>query len=278
MIALCAVASSGTTATSQNGGRTAHCVLKLQLNRAREDSPICNLSKNFSRQAECFDNAVVDYIISNWDRFKVFTHDHQGNNYPSREAYKTATLNLMTYGSAFELQAASEVFSCHFQIFRNGHLFVVFGEHFQTVKNIRFSGNNLSAGHFDAYVFSFDNEECESFESNLKVPGKLKQIDPKMPPKRKRSVRYRTHKVRENMRRKRENEAPLKQESRVESNRLRRTRLRVLDTVQDQETRRKSNCLQMMQGRISENVEDREDRLECQKNVTHFPKMAIWKD
>ncbi|GFX44618.1 p87 vp80 [Trichonephila clavipes] len=60
---------------------------------------------------------VVDYIISNWDRFKVFTHDHQGNNYPSREAYKTAMLNPMTYGSASELQAASEVFSCRFSRF-----------------------------------------------------------------------------------------------------------------------------------------------------------------
>ncbi|GFT29865.1 p87 vp80 [Trichonephila clavipes] len=221
--------------------------------------------------------AVVDYIISNWDRFKVFTHDHQGNNYPSREAYKTAMLNPITYGSASELQAVSEVFSCHFQIFRNGHLFAVFGEHFETVKNIRFSGKNLSAGHFDAYVFSSNNEEWEIFESNIKVPGKQKQINLKMPHKRKRNVRYRTYKVRENMRRKRENEAPLKQESRRESNRLRMTRLRALETVQELETR-KSNCLQMMQGRISESAEDQEERLECQRNVTHPSKMAIWKD
>ncbi|GFT19033.1 p87 vp80 [Trichonephila clavipes] len=94
--------------------------------------------------------AVVDYITSSWDRFKVFTHDHQGNNYPSREAYKTAMLNPMIYGSTSELQAASEVFSCRFQIFRNGHLFAVFEEYFETVKNIRFSGKNMSAGHFDA--------------------------------------------------------------------------------------------------------------------------------
>ncbi|GFT32624.1 helitron_like_N domain-containing protein [Trichonephila clavipes] len=64
------------------------------------------------------------------------------------------------------------------------------------------------------------------------------------------------------MRRKRENEAPLKQESRRESNRLRMARLRALETVQEQETR-KSNCLQMMQGRIPERVEDQEERLEC---------------
>ncbi|GFV00553.1 ATP-dependent DNA helicase PIF1 [Trichonephila clavipes] len=220
--------------------------------------------------------AVVDYIISNWDRFKVFTHDHQGNNYPSREAYKTAMLNPMTYGSVSELQAASEVFSCRFQIFRNGHLFAVFGEHFETVKNIRFSGKILSVGHFDAYVFSSNNKEWEIFERNIKVPGKQKQVNPKMPPKRKRSVRYRTHKVKENMRRKRGNEAPLKQESRRESNRLRMARLRALETVQEEETRR-SNCLQM-QGRISESAEDQEERLECQRNVIYPSKMAIWKD
>ncbi|GFY21307.1 hypothetical protein TNCV_3993511 [Trichonephila clavipes] len=114
--------------------------------------------------------AVVDNIISNWEIFKVFTHDHQGNNYPSREAYKTATLSPMTYGSASELQAASEVFSCYFQIFRNGHLFAVFLKHFETVTNIRFSGKNLSSVHFDAYVFSSNNEEWEIFESNIKVP------------------------------------------------------------------------------------------------------------
>ncbi|GFS58154.1 OTU domain-containing protein [Trichonephila inaurata madagascariensis] len=79
-------------------------------------------------------HAVVDYIISNWDRFKVFTHDHKGNNYIPREAYKTAMLNPMTYSSASELQAASEVFSCRFQIFHMGHLFAVFGEYFETDK------------------------------------------------------------------------------------------------------------------------------------------------
>ncbi|GFT02541.1 hypothetical protein TNCV_1487561 [Trichonephila clavipes] len=61
--------------------------------------------------------AGVDYIISNWDIITVFTHDHHGNNYPSREAYTTAMLNFMTHGYASELQAASEVFSLHFPYF-----------------------------------------------------------------------------------------------------------------------------------------------------------------
>ncbi|GFW43563.1 ATP-dependent DNA helicase PIF1 [Trichonephila clavipes] len=44
------------------------------------------------------------------------------------------------------------------------------------------------------------------------------------------------------------------------------------------ERTRKSNCLQMMQGGIFESSEDQEERLECQRNVTHPSKMAIWKD
>ncbi|GFT42634.1 ATP-dependent DNA helicase [Trichonephila clavipes] len=43
------VASSGIAATLLIGGRTAHSVLKLPLNLAQEDSPICNFSKNSSR-------------------------------------------------------------------------------------------------------------------------------------------------------------------------------------------------------------------------------------
>ncbi|GFW96478.1 hypothetical protein TNCV_4358001 [Trichonephila clavipes] len=69
---------------------------------------------NHHKEMPYISEAVVDYIISNWDRFKVFTHDHQGDNYPSRVAYKTAMLNPMSYGFTSELQAASEVFSCHF--------------------------------------------------------------------------------------------------------------------------------------------------------------------
>ncbi|GFX80532.1 hypothetical protein TNCV_4948661 [Trichonephila clavipes] len=72
-------------------------------------------------------HAAVDHIISNLKRFKVFTHDHEGNNYPSREGYKTTMLNPVTYDFASELLAASEVVSCRFQIFRNGHLCCIWG-------------------------------------------------------------------------------------------------------------------------------------------------------
>ncbi|XP_046141612.1 uncharacterized protein LOC114882103 [Osmia bicornis bicornis] len=41
-----AVASSGIAATLLNGGRTAHSVLKLPLNLAHEEMPVCNISKN----------------------------------------------------------------------------------------------------------------------------------------------------------------------------------------------------------------------------------------
>ncbi|GFW33675.1 ATP-dependent DNA helicase [Trichonephila clavipes] len=41
--------SSGIAETLLTGGRTAHSVLKLPLNLAHEDSPICNFSKNSCR-------------------------------------------------------------------------------------------------------------------------------------------------------------------------------------------------------------------------------------
>ncbi|XP_060801784.1 uncharacterized protein LOC132902069 [Amyelois transitella] len=44
-----AVASSGIAATLLSGGRTAHSVLKLPLNLAQEEMPICNISKNSDR-------------------------------------------------------------------------------------------------------------------------------------------------------------------------------------------------------------------------------------
>ncbi|XP_037871618.1 uncharacterized protein LOC119629558 [Bombyx mori] len=43
------VASSGIAATLLNGGRTAHSVLKLPLNLAHEEMPVCNISKNSER-------------------------------------------------------------------------------------------------------------------------------------------------------------------------------------------------------------------------------------
>nr|XP_053602892.1 uncharacterized protein LOC128670900 [Plodia interpunctella] len=44
-----AVASSGIAATLLSGGRTAHSVLKLPLNLAHEEMPVCNISKNSER-------------------------------------------------------------------------------------------------------------------------------------------------------------------------------------------------------------------------------------
>ncbi|XP_046972349.1 ATP-dependent DNA helicase pif1-like [Vanessa cardui] len=44
-----AVASSGIAATLLSGGRTAHSVLKLPLNLAHEEMPVCNISKSSER-------------------------------------------------------------------------------------------------------------------------------------------------------------------------------------------------------------------------------------
>ncbi|GFY24006.1 hypothetical protein TNCV_4896871 [Trichonephila clavipes] len=91
---------------------------------------------------------------------------------------------------------------------------------------MRFSGKNLSDGLFHSYVFvSSNNEECGIFENNIEVAEKQRQINPKMPPKRKRHVRFCKQSQRK-YEKKTENEAPLEQESERESNRLIMARLR----------------------------------------------------
>ncbi|GFY46120.1 hypothetical protein TNIN_23321 [Trichonephila inaurata madagascariensis] len=151
-------------------------------------------------------------------------------------------------------------------IFRNGHLFAVFRKHFETVKDISFTGKNSSTGHFYAYVFvSSNNKERENFQNNIKVAGKEEGKE----------VYNLVNIFRENRRRKWENEAPLEQESSRKSNRLRMTCLRALETMEEQETRRKFNCLQMMQGSLKLlKIEKRDLNVsDCRSS-----RMAIWKD
>ncbi|KAG2456337.1 TFF3 factor, partial [Polypterus senegalus] len=63
---------------------------------------------------------IVSYVLNDWDRFEVWTDDSTGDNYTTQEHYKSEMLKPFTYGSACELMAAAELFSCRFQVYRNG--------------------------------------------------------------------------------------------------------------------------------------------------------------
>ncbi|KAG2466062.1 F184B protein, partial [Polypterus senegalus] len=94
---------------------------------------------------------IVSYVLNDWDRFKVWTDDGTGDNYTTQENYKSEMLKPFTYGSACELMAAAELFSCRFQVYRNGQIFYTFGEPPMPLKHLRFTGDNMSSGHFDVY-------------------------------------------------------------------------------------------------------------------------------
>ncbi|KAG2461133.1 SCN4A protein, partial [Polypterus senegalus] len=47
--------------------------------------------------------------------------------------------------------AAAKLFGCRFQVYRNGQIFYTFRQPPMPLKHLRFTGDNLSSGHFDVY-------------------------------------------------------------------------------------------------------------------------------
>ena len=94
---------------------------------------------------------IVSHVLDDWERFKVWSDDGTGDNYTTHEHYKSEMLKPFTFGSACELIAAAELFGCRFQVYRNGQIFYTFGQPPMPLKRLRFTGNDLSRGHFDVY-------------------------------------------------------------------------------------------------------------------------------
>ncbi|KAG2461707.1 ARTN protein, partial [Polypterus senegalus] len=94
---------------------------------------------------------IMSYVLNDWDRFKVWTDDGTEDIYTTQEHYKSEMLKPFTYASACELMAAGELFGCRFQVYRNGQIFYTFGEPPMPLKHFRFTGDDLSSGHFDVY-------------------------------------------------------------------------------------------------------------------------------
>ncbi|KAG2462666.1 BODG dioxygenase, partial [Polypterus senegalus] len=94
---------------------------------------------------------IVSCVLIDWDRFKVWTDDGTGDNYTTQGHYKSEMLKPFTYASACELMVAAELFSCRFQVYRNGQIFYTFAEPPMALKHLRFTGDNLSSGRFDVY-------------------------------------------------------------------------------------------------------------------------------
>ena len=110
---------------------------------------ICHLIYGNSLFTNEIRGKIVNYVLANWHRFQISSHDFKGDNYTSPEHYQIDMLKPTTYGSACELIAASEVFHCIFRVHHNGVLLHSFGrEGSATEYHLLFTGN-LSSGHFD---------------------------------------------------------------------------------------------------------------------------------
>ncbi|KAG2466402.1 DHB4 enzyme, partial [Polypterus senegalus] len=73
---------------------------------------------------------IVSYVLNDWYRFKVWTDDDTGDNYTTKEHYKSEMLKPFTYGSAYlvesfkaEYVAPVVLWLCHESCKENGSVF-----------------------------------------------------------------------------------------------------------------------------------------------------------
>ncbi|KMQ94253.1 p87 vp80 [Lasius niger] len=105
-------------------------------------------NKNLGREVR---EQIVDHVVENWDEFSIMSHDSDGNNYASADAYFDDMSRPYTYGGLCELTTAGQLFKLAFEVYRNGELYAKFGNKNNPVERLR-STQNLSSGHFDAYL------------------------------------------------------------------------------------------------------------------------------
>ncbi|EDW27802.1 GL19903 [Drosophila persimilis] len=106
---------------------------------------------NTQDQARTVRQQIVHLVTSEWQTFSILSHDSRGDNYRSAAAYSADMSRPYTYGSLCELMAAGIIYNLRFEVYRNGILYTSTGSLDLPVRRLRFR-DNLSAGHFDAYV------------------------------------------------------------------------------------------------------------------------------
>ena len=79
------------------------------------------------------------------------SHDSDGNNYASADAYFDDMSRPHTYSGLCELTAAGQLFELVFEVYHNGEFYAKFGNEGNPIERLRFT-QNLSSGHFDAYL------------------------------------------------------------------------------------------------------------------------------
>lgn len=97
---------------------------------------------------------IVNHVVAHWEEFSIMSHDGNGDNFTNSTEYFSEMSRPSTYGGLCELIAASQIFQCIFEVYRNGELYMRHGFEGNPVKRLRFT-QDLSRGHFDALLPSW---------------------------------------------------------------------------------------------------------------------------
>ncbi|ACO53541.1 vp80 [Euproctis pseudoconspersa nucleopolyhedrovirus] len=113
-------------------------------------------------------NEIVNYILDNWADYKSFllkkplTKNGVDRNYLNEEEYASEMSQPITFATATEIKAASELYKLHIEIYQgenNEKLLYTFGDSIHPTKYLKFSGN-LDEGHVDVLYSSVSLNKC----------------------------------------------------------------------------------------------------------------------
>ncbi|KAF9818154.1 hypothetical protein SFRURICE_003895 [Spodoptera frugiperda] len=70
---------------------------------------------------------IVKYVVNDWSKFSIMTHDRNGDNYVTPDEYFGDMMKNATYGGLCELIAAGLIFPFKFEVYRNGLIYTESG-------------------------------------------------------------------------------------------------------------------------------------------------------
>lgn len=108
---------------------------------------------------------IVERIVSNWDRYGMFTMRRDGSPYMSAEEYCNEMMQNGIYGTTTELTMAGEVYTEYmFKLYIEGIYTQTFGTG-PKEKMIGFTGH-LTSGHFDVLIEANDSNHLPPLYSH----------------------------------------------------------------------------------------------------------------
>lgn len=133
-----------------NGEMIPHKIIRIRGDGACLFRSLSMLMYGTQSQDRIIRKTIVEYVVSNWERFQILSYDKDGNNYLTSNDYSRDMSKHVTYGTYCEIKAAGEVFPFLFEIYRDCKIYTSCGIQGHPVRRLRITGP-LDNGHFEAY-------------------------------------------------------------------------------------------------------------------------------